>query len=165
MHRRQALGVLGAAAATRVQAAPSDRDKFVGAYKLLSYKRRSQDGTEVDVVGPDPIGRITFDHGGRMSVILMRRDRPRLLSGAEMASATPEQLRETIHTLNDFTAYMGTFDVDQNANTVTYHVQAIANPASIGTDLKRKYRFEANHLHLTVEGTTPSLLVWEREPD
>jgi hypothetical protein len=165
MHRRQALQLLGVAAAAGAQAAPSDRDKLIGAYKLRSYKRRSQDGTEADVLGPEPIGRITYDRAGRMSAFLMRPERARLLSTAEMANATPEQLREVIRTLNGFTAYMGTFDVDEKTNTVTHHVKAIANPASVGTDFPRKYRFEGNLLHLRAEGNVTLDLVWEREPD
>ena len=165
MHRRQALQMLGVAAAAGAQAAPSHRDKLVGAYKLRSYKRRAQDGTETDVLGPEPVGRITYDRAGRMSALLMRRDRAPLLSGPEMANATPDQLREVIRTLNGFTAYMGTFDVDESTSTVTHHVKAIASPASVGTDFKRQYRFEGNLLHLRAEGNVTLVLVWEREPD
>lgn len=42
MNRRQANGALGFAAA--LEAAPADRDSFIGVWRLISCVRKSQDG-------------------------------------------------------------------------------------------------------------------------
>ncbi|MEP6537464.1 MAG: lipocalin-like domain-containing protein [Bryobacteraceae bacterium] len=56
-------------------------------------------------------------------------------------------------------AYFGTFDVDEFAKTVIHHVQACLVPSSVGTDLKRTYRFDANRLVLTATAATSMLEV------
>jgi hypothetical protein len=78
-------------------------------------------------------------------------------------AASGEELREAV---SGFTAYFGTFDVNESTQTVIHHVQACLVPGWVGTDLKRTYRFNANRLVLTAATTTSVLeLIWERERD
>lgn len=123
-------------------AQPSGRAKFAGVYKLVSYERKAANGEVTQVYGPNPVGRITYDNAGRMSAFLMRPGRT---------------------TQDGFTAYMGTFDVDEK--TVIHHVEAALNPSWPGTDLRRSYEFSGNRLILTVAGPNALTLVWEREKD
>ena len=159
MQRREAIGVLGAAAVGTGAVMASVRDQFIGVYRLVSYQRKAQDGTITDVYGPTPIGRITYDAAGRMSGFLMRPNRGR---PKDPRTPTVEEYREI---QSGFVAYMGTFDVDEASKTVTHHVEAALNPAWPGTDLKRTYEFAGNRLTLSVAGPTSLKLVWERQPD
>jgi len=159
MRRRQALGLLGAAAVTGVEAAPTARDRFAGVYRLVSYQRKAPNGDVTEVYGPNPIGRITYDRAGRMSALLMRPGRK---PPESPQAVTLEEYRE-IH--RGFVAYMGTFDVDEASDTVVHHVEAALNPAWVGTDLKRHYEFSGNRLTLSIPGATTTTLVWERERD
>jgi Lipocalin-like domain len=100
-----------------------------------------------------------------MSAQLMRPGRrstvpPRLTLIAGNAGA--EEIRDAV---DGFIAYYGTFNVDESAQTVIHHVQACLVPIWVGTDLKRTYRFQANHLMLTAVTASVVELVWERESD
>jgi hypothetical protein len=159
MRRRQALGLLGAAAAAGVEAAPSARDRFAGVYKLVSYQRKAPNGDVTGPYGPNPVGRITYDKAGRMSALLMRPGRK---PPKDPGAVTLEEYRE-VH--RGFVAYMGTFDVDETSRTVVHHVEAALHPAWVGTDLKRHYEFSGNRLTLSIPGPTTTTLVWEREKD
>lgn len=158
MDRRQVIGMLGLAAG--LDAAPGARDRFIGVWKLVSYESKRQNGDVIQVYGPNPVGRISYDKAGRMAATLMRPGRK---PPQDPRNATLEELRET---QNGFVAYFGTFDVDESTQTVIHHVEAALNPAWPGTDLKRHFEFSGNRLTLTVAGATGGLtLIWQREPD
>ena len=159
MRRREALGIMGIAAAAGMEAAPSVRDRFVGVYKLIKYTRKSQSGEVVDVYGPNPVGRISYDRAGRMFALLMRPDRK---PAKDPRAVTLEEYREM---QSGFVAYCGNFDVDEGAKIVVHHVQAASNPAWVGTDFKRIYEFSGNRLTLKIAGAADATLVWEREVD
>ena len=48
-----------------------EREKFVGAWNLVSYEAKSDDGRVVQPYGPSPYGRLMYDADGNMSVLLM----------------------------------------------------------------------------------------------
>jgi len=164
MNRRQLIGTIGFAAAMR--AASPARDRFIGVWRLISYERKSQDGSIGYPYGEKPVGRITYDKAGRMSAQLMRPGRRSTVApGVSLiaGNASGEEIREAV---GGFLGYFGTFEVDESAQTVIHHVQACLVPSWVGTDLKRTYRFNANRLVLTAITTTSALeLIWEREPD
>jgi hypothetical protein len=123
------------------------RDRFIGVWKLICCQRRSKDGSIEFPYGEKPVGRIAYDNAGRMSAILMRQGR--------ISTLVP-----------GFTAYFGTFDVDEATTTVIHHVQASLVPDWVGRDLRRTYRFHENRLTLTaLTENAAAELLWEREPD
>jgi hypothetical protein len=140
------------------------RDRFAGVWKLIQYARRSSDGQISFPYGEEPVGRITYDLAGRMSALLMRPGRRSTVApgiGLPAGKASCEEMREA---LNGFTAYFGTFDVDESAATVIHHVQASLVPSWVVTDLRRTYRFHGDRLTLTATTGGDSVeLVWERE--
>ncbi len=141
------------------------RDSFIGVWRLLSCERKFKDGRINYPYGEKPVGRITYDRAGRMSAILMRTGRRSTVpSGVALiaGNASSEEIREAVE---GFTAYFGTFDVDESTQTVIHHVQACLVPSWVGTDLTRGYRFSANHLTLTAVSATILELVWQREAD
>ncbi len=159
MQRRQALGLLGMAAAASLEAAPSARDRFIGVHRLVAYQRKSQGGEATDIYGPNPVGRIAYDKAGRMFALLMRPGRK---PPKDPRAVTLEEYREI---QSGFIAYMGTFDVDEAERTIVHHVEAASNAAWVGTDLKRGYEFSGSRLMLTVPGANGAIVAWEREKD
>jgi hypothetical protein len=161
MNRRQVIGVLGVATAAGVRAEPSDRERIVGVWKLISFERKASEGGDiVQAYGPNPLGRIVYDKAGRISAILMRPDRKPVRSIQE---ASLEDLRQM---QTGFVAYFGTYTVDEAAKTVYHHVKAAFNPAWPGTDLKRRYEISGNRLTLlTTGGNGDGTLIWDRETD
>jgi len=139
------------------------KDRFIGVWKLISCITTSNSGAKTYLFGESPEGRITYDKSGRMSALLMRPGRKRA-SAERLPMATAEEMREA---LDGFTAYYGTFDVDEANRTVIHHVKLALLPNWVGTDLKRAYEFDGNRMALTAVTASGSTtrLVWEREPD
>jgi Lipocalin-like domain len=125
MNRRQMIGAIGLAAA--LQAAPA-RDRFIGVWSLVSCERRYKDGRIDYPYGEKPVGRITYDKAGRMSAQLMRPGRRSTVTpGLPLTgNASTEEILDAV---NGFTAYFGTFDIDESAQMVIHHVQACLVPS------------------------------------
>ena len=163
MNRRKAIGIAGSVVAA--QAAPKVRDQFVGVYQLISCERKFKDGRIEYPYGQKPVGRITYDKAGRMSAQLMQPGRRSTVAPGITFSAGTTGCDELRVAAESFIAYYGRFDIDEATTTVTHHVEACLVPSWVGTDLKRKYRFTARQLVLSVETTNLLELVWEREAD
>jgi hypothetical protein len=67
--------------------------------------------------------------------------------------------------LSSFSAYFGTFEVDESTRTVIHHVQGALIPSWVGSDQRRQYEFSrSNRLVLTVSHDQgANRLIWERE--
>ncbi len=125
----------------------SQREPFVGIYRLAVYQPH----------GDTPIGRIQYDRGGRMWAMLHPPGRPPLPQSPTVADYQATQ--------RGLVAYYGSFDVDVSTGRVIHHVDAGSNPAWIGTDFIRWYRFEGSRLILSLNERFTSTLTWERLPD
>jgi hypothetical protein len=150
-----AVAVLMGSMAAGQQAVPPARERLVGTWKLVSIEAVSKEGAIRRPYGTDPIGRISYDRGGRMSAQWMRRDR-KAGSGADTAQAQ----------LDEFDSYFGTFELDESSHTVIHHVEGALNPNMIGTDRRRSYEFVGKRLVLSYRlDDSTSKVVWERLPD
>jgi hypothetical protein len=134
-------------------------DEFIGAWKLVSYERRTAAGELTYPMGPNPVGRLAYDPMGRMSAQLMRPDRPNF-HAAVAIEGSPE---EKIAAFGGYIAYYGTYSVNPADRTVVHHVEASLFPNWIGSDLRRSYEFSGSQLILHAKGQgTDNKLVWER---
>lgn len=168
MDRRHAIGVLGFAGMASLHAAPSARDRLPGIYKLISWRTTNPDGTVVEPLGADPIGRVTYHKSGLMSVMLMRRDRkalPRVNPQTATIDEVREALRQTQGTNQGFIAYMGTFEVQEERSIVIHHIQGGSSPTFAGSDFERRFELTSKGLTLSVPPNFNSKLEWERVAD
>ena len=138
-------------------------DEFVGAWKLISLERRTAAGEVTYPMGQNPVGRLTYDALGRMSVQIMRPDRPKP-QGVTPASWSAQ---EKAAAFDGFIAYYGTFTVSETERAVIHHVEASLYPHWVGSDQRRLYEFSGSQLILrALNGSggpaTESRLVWER---
>jgi Lipocalin-like domain len=138
-------------------------DEFVGAWKLISFERRTAAGEVTYPMGENPVGRLTYDAVGRMSAQIMRPDRPKF-QAVDPAKWTAE---EKAAAFDGYIAYYGTFSVSDTERAVIHHVEASLYPHWVGSDQRRLYEFSGNQLILrAVNGSggpgTESRLVWER---
>jgi hypothetical protein len=168
MDRRQTIGLLGLAAGLRLTAG-TDHDRFPGIYKLVSWKTMNPDGTVIEPLGSDPIGRITYHKSGHMSVQLMRRDRkplPRL----DIQTASIDELRTALRAAQGgaaggFVAYMGTYDVHEDRSIVIHQLEGGSAANMAGSDFERHYEFSGKNLVLSVPPSLTAKIVWERVAD
>jgi hypothetical protein len=162
MNRRQAVSLIGLSA--DAYARPSASSRLIGVWKFRSCVRSFKDGRSDYPFGEKPVGRIEYDKAGRMYALLMRPGRrSTLLPGKPFPEANNEELRDAV---TGFVAYFGTFDIEETTHTVIHHVEASLVPNWVGTDLKRRFRFDGGHLILTLSNPDSSLNhVFERESD
>lgn len=138
-------------------------NQLAGTWKLVSYERAAADGAVAYPQGENPVGRMTYDNAGRMSALLMRRDRP----GAAVKS--PETLRdadsaEVRGIVAGCIAYFGAYHVDEDRRTVTHDIEGCLLPGWVGTRQMRHYEVQGNRLVLSAVRESAVLrLVWERE--
>jgi len=164
MDRREALALLAASAPAMTQSGPQHR--VVGSWKLQASERTFRDGHKEYHFGRNPVGRIVYEKSGKMFALAMRPGRPSTLApGMDLDGASETDLRNAV---TGFTAYIGTYSVDEANQTLIHHVQAHLNPSSVGTDMKRKFHFEGRNLVLTrvsPDGSSSDRMVFEPELD
>jgi hypothetical protein len=132
-----------------------DAAKFVGTWKLVSITGLSPE--QAKTRGAHPTGMIIYDALGNMAVQIMPdRVRPKY----DAAQPKPEDAAGAILA---YTAYFGTYTVDEKAHTVTHHRKGNLNPGLLG-DFVRHYELApGDRLILSpVEATPPDHLTWER---
>ncbi|MGA7522384.1 MAG: lipocalin-like domain-containing protein [Acidobacteriaceae bacterium] len=103
----------------------SDREKFIGAWHLVSLEAPGADGKMVSV--PGLTGTLIYTRDGHMSVEIMYPESAAALSND--------------YVLNGYEASFGSYEVDEAKHTVTHHVQGSVTRALVGKSLVRAYRF------------------------
>ena len=161
---RAIIGVLLALCAG-VAAHAADNSGIEGTYRLISSTRTIvATGQVEDAFGSDPIGYITYGKDHRMTVLIVKRDRP----------------KPTFKTLNDaqkislfdsMAAYCGTYTFD--GKTVLHTIDASWNEILTGTTQMRSVKKEGRRLIYTTTASpaptdgqiSTSTLIWEKVGD
>jgi hypothetical protein len=147
------LGVDWRAEAGQGKSQAELRKPFVGTWRLVSIVG----GNNPAGRGSKPTGIIMYDTQGNMAVQI-QPDRPR---PTYTGTPTPEQALER---MRGYTAYFGTYTIDEKAGAVTHHRQGMLDAGVV--DFVRKFELTAggNRITLTpVGGTGPAThLTWER---
>lgn len=105
--------------------------------------------------GDKPTGLIHYDANGTMGVQIMP-SRPR----GKFASFLPTA-EEAHDALLGYTAYFGTYTVDEKKRTVTHHRLGNVNPGALG-DYVRRYEFLSDDRVVLMPVESGSGLTWER---
>jgi Lipocalin-like domain len=143
--------------------AGSGGERLVGTWRLVSYARKVvASGETTELMGKAPQGYLSYGRDGRMSVIIVRDERPK---PADIAKLTDQERAELFKTL---IAYAGTYTFD--GKTVTHHVDISWNQLWTGTDQVRNARLEGRRLHITTNPQPSSIdgqvsvtaLTWEK---
>lgn len=137
-------------------------DRLVGTWKLVSMVREEvPSGAKTDLMGPNPIGTITYGRDGRMLVLIVRSDR------TKPAGTNPTDA-EAAALFASMVSYGGSYTID--GNKITHDVDISWNESWTGTRQLRFFKFDGNRLALSgevspdpVEGKMSVLtLTWER---
>ncbi len=139
-------------------------NQFIGAWKLVSSQFRDETGKVIYPYGENAFGLIMYEPGGRMSVHIIRADRPPFASG-DLFRGSPDEIKAA---LEGYIGYYGTYTIDESEGTIAHHVEGSAFPNWIGGVQKRYYLFEGNRLTLRTPPIPASgssltgILIWER---
>jgi hypothetical protein len=136
-------------AASQPTAAGGDRQKLVGVWRLVSI---TEGGKVMALRGAKPSGYIFYTASGEMGAMIQPERAPIAMAGQEPSPA------EAQASLRGFTAYFGTYSVDEKAKVITHHRKGNVQPSN-ETDVQRRYRFDSNDR--IVLGNRQEL-TWER---
>jgi hypothetical protein len=123
------------------------KHRLAGNWTLMSYESVAEDGAVRHPFG-DAVGRLAYDEQGNMAGQVMRPGR----RGADAPG---------------YIAYFGTYEVSATGDTVIHHVAGALNPAWVGGDQMRRFRFDGDRLVLEVDvqrgaRTFRHVLTWRR---
>jgi Lipocalin-like domain len=125
--------VLGGASAGAQQPSlqqASLKERLVGTWTVVSQYTIAPDGKREEVYGAKPIGRLTFDAGGRFSYTLFNPGRPKFAS-RDKNKGTAEEYAVAVQ---GGQAYFGTFSVSEANDRIVYHIEGALEPSWQGTD-------------------------------
>ena len=147
----------------RAQGKTDARAKFIGMWQLVSRVMTRGDQVVHDPeFGDHPSGLLVYEQTGHMSVQIMTGERPGS-PGVTADAAPPAPPRSADY---GYTAYFGTFTVNEASKTVVHHAEGALLPGDVGRDMMREYTFEGNDLVLKIRGPgleRPALtLRWRR---
>jgi hypothetical protein len=143
----------------------SDRQKFVGTYRLVTTEVKDASGKWTQAPGFNSIGYITYGASGHMGVQIMPLNRK------PFAATTQPTAEEAQQALRGYTSYFGPFTVNEKEKFVVHHRIGQINPGG-QVDAKRFYDLVDNKLILTPapanggpKEQATNHLIWERLPD
>jgi len=117
----------------------SARERIVGTWSLDSLVVHQGD-KQIDVFGPGRRGIQIMAPDGRFAVVTTRAELPRYASGNRM-QGTPEEYEAIGKGAN---AAYGRYEIDEAAQTVTFHVEVSTFPNWEGESHLRAYTLEGN---------------------
>ena len=145
-------GVSRAQSAEKKDAGPgsaresSAREKLIGAWRLAWMEEPAADGKLTRIT--DRKGMLIYTRDGHMSVQLMFPKSESALSN--------DYVKE------GYEASFGSYDVNEEAHTVTHHPEGSITPVLVGKDLPRLFQFSEGHL--IIKSTRPDehwSVAWE----
>jgi hypothetical protein len=108
----------------------SEKERLIGAWRLVSMEEPGADGKLNRVT--DRKGMLIYTRDGHMSVQIM-------FPKAESALSND-------YVQNGYEASFGSYDANEEAHTVTHHVEGSITRALVGKNLTRAYRFSDGRL-------------------
>ncbi len=125
------------------------QNRFIGAWRLAWLEEPDADGT---VRKADCTGLLLFTRDGHMSVQVMYRN-PQ--AGGQ---AGPMQYAQ-----GGYEASFGSYQVDENSHTFTFHVEGAMVRTLIGKDLPRSFQFSGKQLIVkSTRAVEHWRVAWER---
>ena len=138
---------------------------IVGAWRLVSFQSRKDNGEVTYPFGEDARGTILYTSGGRFAVQLLRGARPRFEDPDQM-KGTAEEIKAGFE---GCIAYFGRYEFHAEAGFVIHHIEGSLFPNWEGQGLKRFCEINGDRLTLRTPptvwgggGEIVGLLEWQR---
>jgi hypothetical protein len=136
------------------------RLRLVGAWRLVRWEVRDQNGSLSFPLGHDAVGQIQYSEDGRVSAQLMRPHQAHFASD-DWRQATENEKGQA---WSNYFGYFGTYTIDETTNVVSHHVEGSWFPNLVSQIENRHYTFEEGRLLLDADTHWGKVhIVWERE--
>jgi hypothetical protein len=143
-----AVSLAAIASAQTASRQAGDRERLIGAWRLVHIESPGPDGKPADT--PQPIGMLLYTRDGHISVQLMY---PKAAAGV-----SNEYVR------SGYEASFGSYDIDEAAHRLTHHVLGSnTGDLLVGKNLPRAYQFNDKG-QLVIRSANPGehwFVVWE----
>lgn len=156
-------GAMFAAAGFARAQQPVVQGGVVGTWMFVS-ETAHQGGKTTEPLGPNPLGCVMFDRGGRFMLLIARPGLPKFAANKRDAG-TPEENKAVLAGL---LAFFGTYSVSEADQVITLHPEASSFPNWIGADQKRSFTLAGDEMKWA--NRTPAIgaevveVVWRRAP-
>ena len=139
------------------------KEQLVGTWKFVSSHNVRNDGSRVDLYGPNPRGILIYTSDGYFALVNTRSDLPKLASNSR-DRGTPEENKAVVQ---GSLAYFGTYSVNEADKVITAQIEGSTFANMIGgPDQKRIITsLTADELKFTNPVSTSGAtleLVWKR---
>ncbi len=149
------LLVFAGSALGQQQSSRKAKEQFLGTWKLVAYEVGAS-----HPMGRDAVGLLTYSADGRMSLQVMRSDRPKFLaSGGKEGGYEAGTAEEVMSAYRGYIAYFGTYEVDEKGSFVTYHIEGSLFPNWVGRDQIEFVELSGDRLTF---GLDPIRYIWKR---
>ncbi len=118
------------------------KQQLIGTWQYVSVDIVRPDGTRTPLYGPNPQGLATFDVGGNYLLMTARADLPRFTAN-DRGQGSAEENKAIVH---GSIAHFGTYTVNEQDKTITFHIRTSTFPNWNGTDQKRPFAITADEL-------------------
>lgn len=156
-----AVALVAASVMHDARAQASKVSPVVGVWKLVSTNNTGADGVKkTGSFGPNPQGMVIFTGSGHYASVNTRPDIPKFASDNRMKGTDAEN-KAVVQGSN---ASFGTYTLDKDGKTLTYHVQGGTWPSWNGTDQKRQVKVKGDEMTVTLNASYggTSELVYKR---
>ncbi|MBR0597793.1 lipocalin-like domain-containing protein [Sinanaerobacter chloroacetimidivorans] len=138
------------------------REALVGAWKLVEYsiEDKNKQGEKFYPLGKDAAGFLMYTPDGYVSAQMMASGRPSYANGHIHTGTTEEMAKAA----KGYMAYSGQYEVDEETNTLTHHMEVSMNPTWLGQAQERFVKLEGNTITISTAGNH-AVLVWKRAED
>ena len=156
------VALTGAIAQEQGRTSTTVADKLVGTWRLVSIE--SSDKEAQRLRGLHPTGLLTYDRTRHMAAQIMPDRKRRIFTGPSSPiyaspAPTPDEANDA---LLGYTAYFGTYSVDERSATVTHRREGNINPGALGNFVRRYKFISDDKVQLIPLENEDNLLTWER---
>jgi hypothetical protein len=123
---------------------------LVGTWSFVVTAAYREDGTKIDVFGPNPNGVLMFHPDGHFALINTRPGRPKYVSGNRL-QGTPDEYKETVF---GSIAYFGVYVVDEAKQEFVLKIKGATFPDYEGCSQARTFALIGDELRSV--NTNPS---------
>lgn len=129
-------------------------------WRLVSFQSEDKFGEIIYPLGKEAQGVIMFTLDHRMAVQIMAADRDVSVEQSLLDTFNTESEKEMAKL--GYHAYSGPIDIDEEAGTLTTHVELSLVASYVGSDQTRSAKIENDRLYLSNVKHPERKLVWER---